>query len=60
MDSIESMKAQLPALRKRLVQDPEYFKKVYTHTFSLSLLQAGARSLELDTGKSLGSLDQSC
>ncbi|GHJ90298.1 hypothetical protein NliqN6_6700 [Naganishia liquefaciens] len=49
VDSIESMKAQLPALRKRLVQDPEYFKKVYTHTFSLSLLQAGARSLELDT-----------
>lgn len=47
------MKAQLPALRKKLVQEPEYFKKVYTHTFSLSLLHAGARSLELDTGELL-------
>jgi hypothetical protein len=51
VDSIESMKAQLPALRKKLVQDPEYFKKVYTHTFTLSLAP-GARSLELEPGKS--------
>lgn len=56
VDSIAGMKAQLPALRKKLVQDPEYFKKVYMHTFSLSLLQAGARSLELDTGELLAAL----
>lgn len=47
VDSLESMKSQLPALRKKLVSDPEYFKRVYTHTFSLSL-QPGARTLELE------------
>lgn len=47
VDSLESMKSQLPALRKKLVSDPEYFKKVYTHTFTLSL-QPGARTLELE------------
>ncbi|KAJ9113641.1 hypothetical protein QFC22_005949 [Naganishia vaughanmartiniae] len=41
------MKSQLPALRKRLVTDPEYFKKVYAHTFTLSL-RPGARTLELE------------
>lgn len=41
------MKSQLPALRKKLVQDPEYFKRVYAHTFTLSL-QPGARTLELE------------
>ncbi|KAJ9106824.1 hypothetical protein QFC19_002952 [Naganishia cerealis] len=41
------MKQQLPALRKKLVSDPEYFKKVYAHTFTLSL-RPGARTLELE------------
>lgn len=45
------MKSQLPALRKKLVTDPEYFKKVYAHTFTLSL-RPGARTLELEPGQS--------
>jgi hypothetical protein len=52
-DSVESlagMKAQLPRLRKRLNQDPEYFKKVYGHAFVMSL-QPGARVLALDSGE---------
>jgi len=44
------MKAQLPRLRKRLNQDPEYFKKVYGHAFVMSL-QPGARVLALDSGE---------
>jgi hypothetical protein len=44
------MKAQLPRLRKRLNQDPDYFKKVYGHAFVMSL-QPGARVLALDSGE---------
>lgn len=46
------MKAQLPKLRTKLKQDPDYFKKVYVHTFTMSL-QPGARVLALDSGTSL-------
>jgi hypothetical protein len=50
VDSIKSMKAQLPKLRKKLNEDPEYFKRVYVHAFVMSL-QPGARVLALDSGK---------
>ena len=50
MESLAGMKAQLPRLRKRLNQDPEYFKKVYGHAFVMSL-QPGARVLALDSGE---------
>lgn len=49
VDSISEMKAQLPKLRTKLKQDPDYFKKVYVHTFTMSL-QPGARVLALDSG----------
>jgi DCN1-like protein 1/2 len=45
------MKSQLPRLRKKLNENPEYFKKVYGHTFTMSL-QPGARVLALDSGES--------
>lgn len=50
MESLAGMKAQLPRLRKKLNENPEYFKKVYGHTFTMSL-QPGARVLALDSGK---------
>lgn len=49
IDSLQKMKAQLPAIRKQLKTDPAYFKKVYMHTFDLSKAP-GARTLPLDTG----------
>ncbi len=50
IDSIEGMKARLPALRQNLKTDPVYFKKVYMHTFDL-IKQPAARVLQLDTGE---------
>ena len=44
------MKNALPGIRKRLVTDPVYFKRVYMHTFDLAKA-SGARTLALDTGK---------
>lgn len=46
------MRAALPRLRKKLNENPEYFKKVYNHAFVMSL-QPGARVLALDSGGSL-------
>ncbi|KAG8908953.1 Scaffold-type E3 ligase [Tulasnella sp. 403] len=43
-DSTTSLKAQLPKLRDRLASDPDYFRQVYGHTFTLGLAQ-GQRSL---------------
>ncbi|ORX33517.1 Cullin binding-domain-containing protein [Kockovaella imperatae] len=48
IDSIEGMKARLPALREKLNTEPAYFKKVYMHTFDL-VKAPGARTLALDT-----------
>ncbi|KAH8077913.1 Cullin binding-domain-containing protein [Filobasidium floriforme] len=48
VESLAGMKAQLPRLRKKLNENPEYFKKVYGHTFTMSL-QPGARVLALDS-----------
>lgn len=43
-DSISTLKAKLPELRKRLESEPEYFGKVYLYAFNLGLVQ-GQRSL---------------
>lgn len=43
-DSIPAMKETLPRLRTRLANDPEYFQKVYIHTFNFARSD-GQRSL---------------
>lgn len=50
IDSLASMKARLPELRRKLNADPAYFKKVYLHTFDLCKAP-GARVMDLDTGE---------
>ncbi|WRT65161.1 uncharacterized protein IL334_002104 [Kwoniella shivajii] len=57
IDSLSSLRGYLPNLRKKLNSDPEYFKKVYMHTFTLAKGQDfGARTLQLDTALDLWSL----
>jgi DCN1-like protein 1/2 len=46
------MKAALPGLRSKLSSNPEYFKKVYMHTFDLCK-QPGGRVMAIDTALSL-------
>lgn len=55
VDSLASMKAQLPTLRQKLKTDPKYFKKVYSHTFDL-IKPAGSRILPLDTALDMWTL----
>ena len=43
-DSIPTMKEALPRLRTRLASEPEYFQKVYIHTFNFARSD-GQRSL---------------
>lgn len=42
VDSIEGMTSQVPSLRKKFVQDADYFKKVYKYVFDLGK-QEGAK-----------------
>ncbi|TXT15898.1 hypothetical protein VHUM_00401 [Vanrija humicola] len=55
INSVASMKAALPKLRKKLNADPVYFKKVYMHTFDLCKAP-GARVLALETAIDLWTL----
>jgi DCN1-like protein 1/2 len=48
------MKAHLPTLRRKLVSDPAYFKKVYTHVFDL-IKNLGAKVIGVDVGMFLPS-----
>ncbi|KXN92546.1 Defective in cullin neddylation protein 1 [Leucoagaricus sp. SymC.cos] len=54
-DKLESMKQVLPRLRGQLSSDPEYFRKVYYHTFEFARNE-GQRSLALETAKALWAL----
>ncbi|WVR04315.1 hypothetical protein IAU60_001315 [Kwoniella sp. DSM 27419] len=57
VDSLQSLRNYLPALRKKLNTDPAYFKKVYMHTFTLAKgKDFGARTLPLDTACDLWTL----
>jgi DCN1-like protein 1/2 len=44
VDSVDGLKARLPALRQRLRAEPAYFAKVYQHTFDFARAE-GQRSL---------------
>jgi DCN1-like protein 1/2 len=46
-DSLPSMKSAITTLRSKFVQDPDYFQKVYVHTFDF--VRAGTEG-----GRSLG------
>ncbi|KAF9484185.1 defective in Cullin neddylation protein 1 [Pholiota conissans] len=48
VDSIKGMQGAIPRLRSRLASDPEYFQKVYNHTFDFARSE-GQRSLGLET-----------
>ncbi|WVN88785.1 defective in Cullin neddylation protein 1 [Cryptococcus depauperatus CBS 7841] len=57
IDSLPKLKKYLPLLRNKLYTDPVYFKKVYTHSFTLA--KGGdtlVRSLALDTAIELWTL----
>ncbi|KAG8993681.1 Scaffold-type E3 ligase [Tulasnella sp. JGI-2019a] len=54
-DSITSLKAAIPRLRQKLSSDPEYFRKVYNHTFIFGLEQ-GQRSLPIESAVAFWSL----
>ncbi|KAG8870075.1 Scaffold-type E3 ligase [Tulasnella sp. 331] len=47
-DSVSALKAQIPSLRQKLSTDPDYFRRVYTHTFAFGL-EKGQRSLPLES-----------
>lgn len=51
IDSLDKMKAALPALRKKMKQDPDYFKKPYLLAFEFSKA-GGARTIAVDAGES--------
>ncbi|ESK84330.1 defective in cullin neddylation protein 1 [Moniliophthora roreri MCA 2997] len=48
VDSIPALTQTLPTLRQKLSSSPDYFRKIYTHTFSFGLSE-GQRSLPIDT-----------
>ncbi|KAJ3568577.1 hypothetical protein NP233_g5618 [Leucocoprinus birnbaumii] len=54
-DSLATMKQALPTLRDKLASNPEYFTKVYNHTFDFARNE-GQRSLGTDIAKGLWSL----
>lgn len=54
-DSIPAMKETLPRLRTRLANDPEYFQKVYIHTFNFARSD-GQRSLGIDIAQAFWAL----
>jgi len=54
-DSLPALKAAVPTLRKKLSSDPEYFRKVYAHTFTFGLDQ-GQRSLPIESAIAFWSL----
>jgi len=54
-DSISAMKTALPRLRDQLGSDPEYFRKVYNHTFDFGRSE-GQRSLALDSAQAFWAL----
>ncbi|KAF9450513.1 DUF298-domain-containing protein [Macrolepiota fuliginosa MF-IS2] len=54
-DSLGSMKQVLPRLRDRLGSDPDYFKKIYNHTFDFARNE-GQRSLALETAQAFWAL----
>jgi len=54
-DSLGSLKTLLPALRRKLSADPDYFKRVYSHTFVFGL-ERGQRSLSVERAIAFWSL----
>jgi len=54
-DSVTSLRAVMPTLRRKLSTDPGYFRVVYNHTFALGLEQ-GQRSLSMESAVSFWSL----
>ncbi|KAF5329390.1 hypothetical protein D9619_008957 [Psilocybe cf. subviscida] len=54
-DSISAMRSALPRLRDQLGSDPDYFRKVYNHTFDFGRSE-GQRSLALESAQAFWAL----
>ncbi|KAG7443190.1 DUF298-domain-containing protein [Guyanagaster necrorhizus] len=54
-DNIPDMKASLPRLSHKLSSDPDYFRKVYSHTFDFGKSE-GQRSLAMDSAQAFWAL----
>ncbi|KAK0200708.1 defective in Cullin neddylation protein 1, partial [Desarmillaria ectypa] len=54
-DNTPAMRASLPKLSQKLSSDPNYFRKVYNHTFEFGRLE-GQRSLAMDSAQAFWAL----